>query len=67
LEDSQTNRRAECWNGENEQDVYERGDYNGNASENCLWEDKPEAESKTQEELSLIMQLMGNDAGMIFF
>jgi hypothetical protein len=30
-----------------------------NTSENYLWEDKPEAESKSQEELSLTMQPMG--------
>jgi hypothetical protein len=28
-----------------------------------LWEDKPEAKSKTQEELSLIMQPMGITPG----
>jgi hypothetical protein len=34
-----------------------------NTSETCLCEDKPEAESKTQEELSLIMQPMGMTPG----
>lgn len=38
-----------------------------NTSENYLCDDKPEAESKSQEELSLTMQPMGSDAGMIFF
>jgi hypothetical protein len=38
-----------------------------NTSENYLCEDKPEAESKTQEELSLIMQLMGMTPGRFFF
>lgn len=34
-----------------------------NTSENYLYEDKPEAESKTQEELSLIRQPMGMTPG----
>jgi len=34
-----------------------------NTSENYLWEDKPEAKSKTQEELSLIMRPMGITPG----
>ena len=34
-----------------------------NTSETCLCEDKPEAESKTREELKLIMQPMGMTPG----
>jgi hypothetical protein len=34
-----------------------------NTSKNHLCEDKPEAESKSQEELSLIMQPMGTTPG----
>ncbi|HEY1202204.1 MAG TPA: hypothetical protein VGE79_14525 [Niastella sp.] len=34
-----------------------------NTSENYLCEDKPEAESKSQEELSLAMQPMGMTPG----
>lgn len=34
-----------------------------NTSETYLWEDKPEAESKSQEELSLTMQPMGMKPG----
>ena len=37
---------------------YGKGNNNRNTLENYLWEDKPEAESKSQEELSQAMQPM---------
>lgn len=47
----------------NEQDVYGEEQSTENTSENYLWEDKPEAESKSLEELSLTMQPMGITPG----
>ena len=40
------------------QDVYAVDDHNANTLANYLYEDKPEAESKIQEELNLPMQPM---------
>jgi hypothetical protein len=45
------------------QDVYGKSVNNGTPSENCLCEDKPEAESRTQEELSQAMQPMETTPG----
>ena len=50
----------------NEQDAYERGEDNGNTSENCLWEEKPEAESNTGG-IEPHHATNGKDAWMIFF
>ena len=50
-----------------DQEVYGAGDHNPNTSANYLCEDKPEAESKTQEELSQAMQLMRRAPGRKFF
>ena len=50
-----------------EQAVYGGGNNNRNTSENCLYDDKPEAENKVQEELSHTMQPMGTTPGGIFF
>lgn len=52
---------------QSDQDVYGRGNNNRNASEHYLCEDKPEAESKTQEELSQAMQPMRTMPGRKFF
>jgi hypothetical protein len=46
-----------------DQDVYGAGEYNRNTSANYLCEDKPEAESKTQEELSRTTQPMRTTPG----
>lgn len=53
--------------GESNQDVYVTGGHNRNASVHYLCEDKPEAESRTQEELSLHMQPMRTKPGESFF
>jgi len=50
-----------------DQTVYGAGNNNRNASERYLCEDKPEAESKTQEELSRSMQPMRTTPGKKFF
>lgn len=55
------------------QDVYDAGNDNRNTLENYLSEDRPEAESKTQKELSQVMQPMRrtpgscHQAGKVFF
>ena len=50
-----------------EQAVYERGNNNVNTLENYLYDDKPEAENKLQEELSHTMQPMGTTpVGSVF-
>ena len=49
------------------QEVYGTGNNNRNTSENYLCEDKPEAESKAQEELSQAMQPMRATPGISFF
>jgi hypothetical protein len=49
------------------QDVYGAGNNNGNTLANYLCEDKPEAESKTQEESSRAMQPMRTTPGRKFF
>ena len=49
------------------QDVYGAGNDNRNTLENYLCEDKPEAESKTQEELSQATQPMRTTPGVKFF
>jgi hypothetical protein len=49
--------------GGSNQDVYVTGVDNRNASARYLCEDKPEAESKLQEELSLHMQPMRHEPG----
>lgn len=50
-----------------EQAVYGRGNNNVNTSENYLYDDKPEAENKLQEELSRTMQPMGTTPEGSFF
>lgn len=50
-----------------DQDVHERSNNNRNTLANYLCEDKPEAESKTQEELSRAMQPMKATPGRKFF
>ncbi len=50
-----------------DQEVYEAGDNNRNTLANYLYEDKPEAESKTQEELSPITQPTKTTPGRKFF
>ena len=50
-----------------DQDVYGRGNNNRNASAHYLCEDKLEAESKTQEELSQAMQPMRTTPEESFF
>lgn len=49
-----------------DQDAYGAGDDNPNTSANYLCEDKPEAESKTQKELSQIIQPMRTTPGRKF-
>jgi len=49
------------------QEVYDGGDNNRNTLANYLCEDKPEAESKTQEELSPLTQPMKTTPGRKFF
>jgi hypothetical protein len=49
------------------QEVYDAGNNNRNTSENYLCEDRPEAESKTQEELSRVTQPMRTTPGRSFF
>jgi hypothetical protein len=49
------------------QEVYGAGNNNRNTSENYLYEDKPEAESKTQKELSQTIQPMRTTPGTSFF
>ena len=49
------------------QEVYGKSDSNRNTSANYLREDKPEAESKTQEELSQATQPMRTTPGRKFF
>lgn len=53
--------------GKSNQDVYVTGNHNRNASARYLCEDKPEAESKSQEELSRDMQPMRTKPGGSFF
>jgi hypothetical protein len=48
-----------------DQDVYVTGNHNRNALAHYLCEDKPEAESKPQEELSLHMQPMQTKSGVM--
>jgi hypothetical protein len=48
-------------------EVYGKSDNNRNTSANYLREDKPEAESKTQEELSQATQPMRTTPGRKFF
>lgn len=48
-----------------DQDVHDAGDHNRNTLANYLCEDKPEAESKTQEELSRATQPMRTTPGSL--